>query len=551
MVYDVLIKGGRIFDGTGNPWFEADIGIKNGRIHEIGNIIAGSSRCIDAKGLAISPGFIDIHSHADMQLASPNHPDFLDCFINQGITTVVTGNCGFSPAPLPGKFEAEFKDYVAFVCARDISWEWTSFGSWLDYLENHGVLLNVAPLVGHLPIRIGAMGFDRRDPSPSELNNMQSTLEDCFRSGAFGFSVGLVYAPSFCAKTSELIALGEIVKKYGAFFAGHFRGYSETLVSSISEFVEIAKATGARMQISHLHAMGKAYWSEIPKGLELISDSRNKGIDIAYDAIPIYIGTTGLSRLFPFKYLEGGVESLLEKLKDPATREHIRREVEEPCSMNIETASGEWWENFVELLGYDNLKLMIPAIKEDKKLVGIPFSEIARHQGISPFEVMADLTLRERGKGCVELVGVSGDKPDSIGLLECLSDRNGVISTDALNTGNGPGNPTSYGAFARVIGYYSRDLALFPLEEAVRKITSFAAQRVGLKDRGLIQEGMAADITIFDSKNVNDISTPAEPARSPQGIEFVLINGKVVKEGKKVYKEKLAGRVLRHGPKKR
>jgi N-acyl-D-amino-acid deacylase len=542
---DIVIKNGKIVDGSGNPWFRADIGIKDGIITEIGRITGSSKRIIDADGLFVSPGFIDIHSHADMQLSSPSHPEFLDCFIHQGITTVVTGNCGFSHAPLPEKLSSEYKDYVSFGSPKDLAWNWNSFGEWLGCLEKQGVLLNVAPLVGHLPIRISAMGFERREPTSGELKEMQMLLSEALNAGAFGFSVGLVYLPSFCAKTPELISLAETVSAYGALYAGHFRGYSETLIKSINEFVEISRASGARMQISHLHAMGSAYWPEISESLTLIELSRQNGIDIAYDAIPIYIGTTPLSRLFPFKYLKDGIESLLSKLKDPVTREQIRREVEEIKPSKSEEKSADWWENFVELLGYDNLKLMIPALKEDKAIVGIPFSEIAKQKGVTPFEFMVDLTLRERGEGCIELVGVSGDKPDSIGLLDCLSNPNGIISTDALITGNSPGNPTSYGAFARVIGYYARDLSLFSLEEAVRKITSFPARRTGIKDRGFILEGMAADITIFDYAKVRDMFTPADPARNPEGIEYVIMNGRLIKEGKKVNIEHLEGKVLR------
>lgn len=546
MGYDILIKNGQIIDGSGNPWFRADIGIKNGFILEIGNLDCSANRIINAEGLFVAPGFIDIHSHADMQLASPRQQEILDCFIHQGITTVITGNCGFSHAPLPEKLSAEFKDYVNFATPSDITWEWNTFGDWLDYLEKQGVLLNVAPLVGHLPIRISAMGFERREPTAKEQQKMQMLLSDSLKAGAFGFSVGLVYLPSFCAKITELISLAETVSSFKALYAGHFRGYSETLIQAINEFLDISRATGARMQISHLHAMGKAYWSEIPRSLKLIERARQDGIDIAYDAIPIYIGTTPLSRLFPFKYLKDGLENFLTKLADPNLREQIRQEVEEPKVNKSECIPSDWWENFVELLGYDNLKLMIPAVEEDKALVGIPFSEIARRKGVSPFQFMVDLTLRERGKGLLELVGVSGDKPDSKALLECLTDKNGVISTDALVTGNGPGNLTSYGAFARVIGYYARDLSLFSLEEAIRKITSFPAQRAGLKGRGYIFEGIAADITIFDYSKVKDTSTPSDPVHHPEGIEYVLINGQLIKEGKNIDLEHLAGKVLRH-----
>jgi N-acyl-D-amino-acid deacylase len=545
MNFELVIKNGKIVDGSGNPWFRADIGIKDGLITEIGRITGSSGRIIDVDGLFVAPGFVDIHSHADMQLASPSHREFLDCFIHQGITTVVTGNCGFSHAPLPEKLSSEYKDYVSFGSPKDLVWNWNSFGDWLSLLEKQGVLLNIAPLVGHLPIRISAMGFERREPTAGELKDMQGLLSEALNDGAFGFSVGLVYLPSFCAKTPELISLAETVSAYGALYAGHFRGYSETLIKSINEFIEISRASGARMQISHLHAMGSAYWPEIPESLKLIELSRQKGIDIAYDAIPIYIGTTPLSRLFPFKYLKDGIEILLSRLKDPLTKEQIRREVEEIKLSNSEEKSADWWENFVELLGYDNLKLMIPALEEDKAIVGIPFSEAARQRGITPFEFMVDLTIRERGEGCIELVGVSGDKPDSIGLLDCLSNPNGIISTDSLITGNGPGNPTSYGAFARVIGYYARDLSLFSLEEAVRKITSFPASRTGIKDRGFIIEGMAADITIFDYTKIRDMFSPADSARNPEGIEYVVMNGRLIKEGKKVNTGSLAGKVLR------
>jgi N-acyl-D-aspartate/D-glutamate deacylase len=545
MSYDILIKGGQIVDGTGNPWFHADIGIIDGKIVSIGRLSGNSNRVIDADGLVVAPGFIDIHSHADMQFGSPRHPEFLDCFIHQGITTVITGNCGFSPAPLPPKLSDEYKDYVMFLSPNDVAWEWDSFSDWLGYLERLGVLLNVAPLVGHLPIRVYAMGFERRNPTADELQHMQQLLKEALQYGAFGLSVGLVYAPSFYSDTSELTALADVVSEAGAIYAGHFRGYSETLLMAIRETLEIAESTGVRIQFSHLHAMGKDYWPEIPKALELINNSRSKGIDIAYDAIPIYIGTTGLSRMFPYKYLEGGVENLIAKLKDPVSREQIRREVEEPDLKSGEGISPDWWENFVELLGYNNLKLMIPAIEEDKSIVGVPFSELARRQGVSPFQAMVDLTIRERGEGCVELVGVSGDKPDSKALLDCLSDRNGVISTDAVITGKGPGNPTSYGAFARVIGYYARDLSLFSLEEAVRKITSFPAKRAGVHDRGLVQKGLAADLTLFDYTKIRDISKPSDPAHFPEGIEYVLINGHVVKEGTHVERKNLFGNVLR------
>jgi N-acyl-D-aspartate/D-glutamate deacylase len=389
------------------------------------------------------------------------------------------------------------------------------------------------------------MGFERCSPTPDELQNMKMLLKDALKAGAFGFSVGLVYAPSFFARTPELIALAEPISEVGALFSGHFRGYSETLLKAINEYSDIAKATGVRMNISHLHAMGKAYWPEIPKALNLIENIRQEGLDISYDTIPIYIGTTGLSRLFPFKYLEGGIENLLARLKDPVFREQIRKEVEEPPKQEGKDISPDWWGNFVELLGYDNLNLMIPALEEDRSIVGISFSELARRQGISPFQVMVELTLREKGEGCVELVGVSGDKPDAKDLLDSLANHNGMISTDAVITGKGPGNPTSYGAFARVIGYYARDLSIFSLEEAIRKITSFPAQRIGLHDRGILQEGKAADLTIFDYKKVKDISKPGDPAHYPEGFEYVLINGNIVKEGMHIEKNQLFGKVLR------
>ncbi|MFH0916202.1 MAG: D-aminoacylase [bacterium] len=547
-MYDLVIQNGRVVDGTGSPWFVADVGVRGGRVSRVGVIAdADAARTIDARGLTVAPGFVDIHSHADFVLPTPNHMDVLGPLMLQGITTLVTGNCGLSTAPLSPENLTLLADYTAFFQSEGFCFDWSSMGQYLDALSGRGVGFNVVPLTSHGAVRIAAMGFAAGPPSDQQLGLMRALVQQSLEEGAFGVSAGLIYAPGMYASTAELIAVTEPLMPKRGVFTCHVRGSSETALESTREIIEIARVNDIPVEHSHIEAFGEPYWASIDKVIELHDDARAEGLDVSFDVIPYTTANTFLAACFPPYALEGGMDSFVDRLKDPVQRERLRKDVETMRSEWPTWRPNTWPHNLARATGWKNIRLLWAAKEHNVVYTGKSFVEIAQMQGKTPFDAAADLLIDEHGVALALYVGVSGDLDDDEGLKKFLRHPNGAINTDAILTGRGMPHPAAYGAFPRVLGQYVREQNLMSLEEAVRKITSLPLRRFNVQDRGLLREGMWADITVFDAETIRDNSTYLDPAQGPSGIEYVVVNGQVtVEQGELLTATRPAGQVLRH-----
>jgi N-acyl-D-amino-acid deacylase len=546
MKFDKIVKNGKIIDGTGNPWYRADIGVEGERIREIGLLSASSADLvIDASGLFVSPGFIDIHSHSDLVCTLPDNAEILSPFVRQGTTTQVIGNCGISPSPVNKDSLPLMKGYLALITARDMPWNWSSFADYLAILEKTGVAMNVAPLVGQGAIRFSVMGANSEEPTKNEREEMRTLLAQTMEQGAIGMSAGLIYPPGMWTTTEDLIDLCYVVARYGSVFTCHVRGSSETAIESEREIIEIGRKTGVRVEHSHSEAFGKAHWPKVKETIRLDEKARSEGIDIAFDVIPYTTANTYLTAIFPPWSLEGGVPKLIERLSDKETRAKIRHDVEHKIPEWPPWKPGGWPHNLVEATGWENISLLYLGSQKNQKFLGKSLAEIGRLQGKHPFDAAADLVIEEKGDIMALYAGVSGDLTDEEHMKLLLRHPLASIAPDAILVGKGIPHPAAYGSFPRVVGRYGRDMRLFTIEEAVRKMTSLPSQRMGLKERGLLLKGYFADIVAFKPETIIDNATYDNPFQFPTGIEYVLVNGKLVVERGKHNTKVLAGKVLR------
>ncbi|MDQ3937591.1 MAG: D-aminoacylase, partial [Chloroflexota bacterium] len=325
-IFDLLISGGQVIDGSGEHMRLADVGISDGRIAAVGDLSSTeAAERLDATGLAVAPGFIDIHSHSDFLVPAEEHGEILAPFLGQGITTIVTGNCGYSPAPVSPATAAELDSYTAFLRGPDLPRAWSSFGDYLGYVDDRGVALNVVPLVAHGALRIHEVGFEGRQLEPDERQRMRRNLEQSLDEGAFGLSSGLLYAPGIFAPPDEIESLAGGLKGYDGIYTSHIRGSSETLLSATKEVIRVGEVNGVRTQHSHIEAFGKAHWPKIPAVIELHERASERGVDTGFDVIPYISANTTLLAIFPPWALAGGVEALLARLRNPDDRARIRR----------------------------------------------------------------------------------------------------------------------------------------------------------------------------------------------------------------------------------
>jgi N-acyl-D-amino-acid deacylase len=547
-MFDLVIEGGRLVDGSGGPPTGGDVGISGGRIEAVGDLgSADAAERLDATGLMVAPGFIDIHSHSDFLVPAEEHGEILAPFLGQGITTIVTGNCGYSPAPVNPATADELDSYTTFLRGPDLPRAWDSFGSYLTYLDERGVALNVVPLVAHGALRIQEVGFQGRQLEPDEQDRMKRNLEQSLEEGAFGLSSGLLYAPGIFAPPEEIQALAAGLKPYDGIYTSHIRGSSETLLSATKEVIRVGEMNGVSTQHSHIEAFGKAHWPKIDAIIELHERARERGVDTGFDVIPYVAANTTLLAIFPPWALAGGVDGLLARLRDPEQRQRIARSIDEdipgwPCWI-----PGAWPHNLAEATGWDNISLLWVESEANEGLEGKTIPQIARERGSEPFEVAADVVLEENGHAMALYVGVSGDLEDDAGLRRLLAHPWASVETDAILTGRGVPHPAAYGAFPRVLGHFAREVGLFSIQEAVRKMTSLPAERLGLRRRGSLKEGYAADVVAFDPATVADRTSYQAPTSAPAGIEYVLVNGDVVVQRGAVDTQRRAGSVLRRG----
>ena len=527
MTSAIVIRNGTVIDGMRSEPVRADVAVKEGRIVEIGNDIStGMAETVDATGMVVAPGFIDIKTHSDWTL--PLMPQ-AESKIRQGVTTEVIGHCGYSCAPaLPGKVD-ELAEYLS-PSAPWLSFRETSFA---DYLNTYPALsVNAIHLVGHNTLRLMTMGLKDRPPSPAELNHMKVLLTEALNAGAIGMSSGLFTAPGSFSETEELVALGQLLASHGARYFTHLRNEGNTVFDAIQETMEFAQQVRIHVQIVHMKLSGLDNWGNARKAMDLFADARGRGINIDCDIYPYTAASNPLRNLMPAWLQEGGIERTLERLSDPNLRARLRQEVD-----------AEGLNNFGRVLSWEAVRISIsPNLPQ---FSGRTIASLAEERDIDQFDMAMDYIVEDRGQTRVLVDSISEeDVQDFVRSSEVLIGSDGNSVSPEGTTGQGRPHPRFYGTFAKVLGHYSRDLGLLTLQDAVHKMTGGSAKALGLKDRGILKKGFRADITIFDPETIAAQATYEDPHQFSAGIDTVLVNGvPTLQDGD--HTGALAGKILR------
>ncbi|MEO8431946.1 MAG: D-aminoacylase [Acidobacteriota bacterium] len=497
--FEILVRGARIVDGGGGPWYRGDVGIRDGRIAVIGSLDgAGSLRLVEAGDRILAPGFIDVHTHVEENL--PDSPD-AENLIADGVTTVVTGNCGGSALPI---------------------------GPWLGELEARGTAVNVATLVGHNTIRSAVMGFANRAPTAAELSRMESLVETAMNDGAVGFSTGLIYTPGLYAQAPEVSALARVAARHGGIYATHMRSENDGLFPAIDEALAVARAAGIPLEISHYKVTSRKLWGSSPRMLEIVEAARREGLDVTMDEYPYAASSSGLDVLLPDRVLqsEGSVRhDLIRRLGDRRERAAIAREMA---------------HRYREELGRDHLDYAVVASAPWRpEIEGRDLRELNRAAGgpdtlegeiETALDLCRDGAASRRGSICgTQMIYHTMDESDVERIFASpltMVARDGGVATP----GRGTPHPRSYGTSARVLARFVRERGLVSLEEAVRKMTALPAQRFGFSDRGRILQGFRADLVLFDPELVSDMSRFGDPHHFSRGFDLVVVNGRIVRE---------------------
>jgi N-acyl-D-amino-acid deacylase len=528
MPYDILIRGGLVFDGSGSPGLIGDVAIENGHIVAVGGSIAGSARTtIDAADLAVAPGFIDIKTHSDFTL--PINPK-AESKVRQGVTTEIIGHCGFSVAPaLPGKV-ALLKDYLS-PSAPWLPFRETSFPDYLDTFPATAV--NAGMLVGHNTLRLMVMGMESRAPSEAELDAMIFLLEDGLRAGALGMSSGLFTAPGSYAQPEEMIAFGHVLKRHNAGYFTHLRDESNKVIEAVAEAIDIAETCRVHVEIVHFKCSGMDNWGKARQALDMIAAARQRGLDVDCDSYPYAAGSNPLKNLLPQWVQAGGVEAMLARLPQSDTRARIRADIER-----------EGLNNWGRIPSWDCVQISIsPNLPH---YAGRTIASLAAERAQDPLDTLCDYLVDDKGATRVLVTSISEDD-----IAEIVRSRSALVGSDGncvATTGTvsqGLPHPRFYGTFPRIIDRYVRERGELPLEAAIHKMTGATARALKLKDRGLLREGLAADVTIFDPQDFRDRATYAEPHQYPTGTRTsVIVNGTLVVENA-AHTGALPGKVLR------
>jgi N-acyl-D-amino-acid deacylase len=490
--YDLIIRNGRVIDGTGNPWVYADIAIQNGRIVQVGKIAAADAKqTIDATGLIVAPGFIDVHAHVEQSLPDqPGAPNF----IYDGVTTLITGNCGGSTVKLRPYF---------------------------DSLRIKGISVNLASLIGHNTVRQKVMKMAFREPTAREQTEMEALVEQAMKDGAVGISTGLIYTPGTYARTPEIVNLAKMAARYGGVYASHIRNEGQNVKQAVEEAILISREAKIPVEISHFKVASKPLWGKSTETVELVEAARREGLDVTVDQYPYTASSTSLESIIPSWALADGDSAVLVRFRNPTTRAKIQSEMLEALAKNLR-------KNYEYAV--------VSSYKPDTTFNGMSISAINQKLGRkNNAETEADLVmdLMERAKlKRIQMVYHTMSETDVETILRY---PNTMIASDAgvAKLGVDMPHPRAYGTNARVLGRYVRERHVIPLEEAVRRMTSLPAQRFRLTDRGLLRPGYAADVVVFDEKTVADRATYEQPHAYTTGISWVLVNGTpIVENGK-------------------
>jgi N-acyl-D-amino-acid deacylase len=537
MDFDLILAQGKIVDGCGNPWYWGDLGIEGGRIIEIApaGTLKGEA-VIPIEGRFVAPGFVDVHTHSDLSILINRAAESA---VRQGVTTQIIGNCGMGAAPVAEAHLEELRrNWGDLAYASKVTWKWRTFAQYLNVLQQGGLAINIGALAGHGALRIAVMGLEERSPTPTELTQMQDHLEEAMQSGAFGLSTGLVYPPGCFASTDEIIALCRVAARYAGLYATHIRGERETILEAVTEAIHIGAEAGLPVQISH-NAPKYGARQDATANLGLVEQARARGQDVTVDNdVHTDFGPLLIETL-PQHLQDRPVDEIRSLLRDPESRRQIREEIVRdlrPAFGPAGLLKHGRWENIVILRA-----------PESPDTEGMTLQAIAQSRGEEPFDVYFDLIVEN---GAAALAVFDYIEESNIRLL--LQHPAVMICSDGqVLAPYGPLNepppycPCSYGEFPGILERYVRDEAVLTLEDAIRRMTSFPAQRFGLLERGVLRPGAWADIVVFDLERIRDRATNHYPHNYPEGIDYVLVGGvPVISEGQ--HSGTLPGKILRH-----
>ncbi len=507
-----LIVNGTIVDGSGRAGYQANVLIEDDRIAKIGDIQPEEGvEVIDAKGLIVAPGFIDTHSHSDLQILE--NPE-IQPKVRQGVTTEVLGQDGISMAPLPVKYISPWRKNLAGLDgdSDNINWEFETTEGYLKMIEDAKPGLNECYLVPHGNIRMEAMGLDNRLPNDEELKAMCDITRREMEAGAVGLSTGLIYMPCAYSESKEIIEMCKVVAEYDGIFVIHQRSEADTILDSMEEVIKIGRESGVKIHYSHFKVCGKKNWDKIDKVIELLEKAKAEGIRVSFDQYPYVAGSTMLGVILPPWVHDGGTDKVVERLADPKLRKKMVYDIEHGIP---------GWDNFVEFAGLDGIFVTSVKSQKNQDAIGLSLTQLGQLRGKDAYEATFDLLLEEENAvGMVDFYGTE----EHVQLFMKRPEMNAC--TDGLL--GGKPHPRVYGAFTRILGKYVREDKALSLEEAIYKMTKKPAETFLIEDRGQIKEGYFADITIFDKDTVIDKGTFVDPIQYPEGIKYVLINGQTV-----------------------
>ena len=529
--YDILILHGKLIDGSGQPGHITNIAIRGDRIVKIGPLAgAQARRTIDAKGLIVSPGFIDMLGQSETSLLIDNRALSK---LSQGITTEITGEGG-SIAPQDALTIASIEPSLA---PYHLKIDWTDLNGYFARLEKNGTPINLGTYVGAAQVREAVLGDVNREPTPEELQKMQALVAEAMKQGAFGISTALIYPPGHYAKTEELIALAKIVKQYGGIYATHMRSEGQSEIAAVQEALRIGREAKIPVEIFHLKVSGKTRWGSMPNVIKMLREARSAGQQVAADMYPYVAGATALASALPPWVADGGMDKLLERLHDPQIRARIRSEL---------ASDHPDWENLYFDSGGPSGVMVSSVVNPDlKQYTGKTVAQIAEEQKKDPLDALFDFILADKGLTGA-LYFIAGEEDLQYGLKQ-------PFTSIGLDAGEMPpdgllyephSHPRAWGSMPRFLGHYVRDLHLLSLEEAIHKITGLPAQREDLAQRGLIKTGYFADITVFDPKTIIDKATYTSPTQISEGVKYVIVNGQMAFEDGKMTGA-MPGRALR------
>jgi dihydroorotase/N-acyl-D-amino-acid deacylase len=526
LIFDLILSGGRVVDGTGAPWFRADVGIRGDTIAAVGDLSRAEARQrIDLRDQIVAPGFIDMLGQSELNaLVDPRE----ESKVRQGITTELTGE-GISPAPMNAAWIRENRDWLR---KYRLKIDWTDLAGYFRRLRKARPTINEAVLVGAAQVRGVVLGMGNVQPDEKQLRRMQKLVETAMKQGAFGLSSGLIYQPGEFARTPELIALAQSAAKYRGFYVTHMRSEGARIVEALEEAFTIAREARLPLEIWHFKISGRSRWGQLKDIAARIEAARASGLDVSANAYPYVASANNLDSTLPSWAHEGGVDAMLRRIADPVLREKMAREIDPDLQHP---------EDILVLSAVD------PEVRA--KYAGKRLDAIAREMSKSATDALIDLVEMDRANVGVARFGMSEEdvKTALAAPFVSMCTDYGAMGIDGPFAAEGSAHPRAFASTARILGHYVREEKLFSLEEAVRKMTSLPARRLGLQDRGLVRVGMKADLVVFDPAVIRDTSTFEEPMQYPEGIDAVLVNGKVVLQAGERTRER-PGRALLHEP---